>query len=340
MKSLVKFLLLSLFVACSANGLAPSNAGPTDSDVVVETQPTAVKAIEKLVSPPPPPVPVIPKPTSPVPVPVPTPPEPETLAERFVAAGGVKLCEAFVKAMSPEWGLDLCAQKVDPVNRQQCVDSRKPLLEFATQICVPIVEDSLHFNVDPGMIVAVYENESNLGRVRFNRWTKTYWIGTDIRPPAYRDAGETGLPQLLPPNYRSGTCVGPLNIDGSCNGEVLRGTQFDRRAMLIEHPEWQVRLGVREIAKHRDICVAYSDRVEVEDFWTFIGMYNTGKCKQDPRVNWSRWVRYTLRVMRHYLTACTTGRFVTEDRTEHTIAEVWDECARVQEALPRLQRQQ
>lgn len=343
MKRVMKSLILALVLGCSStssNVNAPPTAdGSIDGDTVARVAPWKPSAEEIEVT-----DTVVVETTdsadaSTTPEVAIVADEPKTISERFVAAGGVKLCEAFVIAMSPEWGLDLCAQKVDPENRRQCEESRKPLLAFANQICVPIVEDSVHFNLDPGMIVAVYENESNLGKVRFNRWTKQYWIGTDIRPPANRDRGETGLPQLLPPNYRSGTCVGPLNADGSCNGEVLRGTQYDRRALLIEHPEWQARLGVREIAKHRDICVDYSDRVESEDFWTFVSMYNQGHCKQDPKVLWHRWIVYAMRVMKNYLRACEST-MTLEDGTTRLISEVWDECERVEMALPGLQRQQ
>jgi hypothetical protein len=264
-----------------------------------------------------------------------------SVADRFVEAGGVKLCEAFVYAMSPEWGLSLCDKKTDPVNRQECIDSRKPLLEYANLICVAIVEDSLHFEVDPGMIVAAYENESNLGIMRWNRFTKAFFQGTDVRPPAYRDAGETGIAQLLPPNYHRGTCVGPLNADGSCNGEILNQiTQYDRRAALIARPDWQARLGIREIAKHRDWCLEqYPDKVDTELYETWIGMYNQGRCLQARNVLWTRWIRYALRVSKQYIIACDST-MTLEDGSTVLISSVWDECERVRKIIPILQRRQ
>jgi hypothetical protein len=263
--------------------------------------------------------------------------KPKSVADRFVIAGGVKLCEAFVRALSPEWGFAFCDMKNDPIVRESCIRARDPIIAFAKEICETTVSESVRLKVDPGMIIAMFENESNIGKVRYDRWNKVFYIGTDIRPPPSRDRGETGIAQLLPNDYRKGTCIGPILRDGSCGGEILQGTQYDRRAYVIAHPYIQAMLGVREIAEHRDICT-HDERVDADEFWTWISVYNQGRCKQDPNVYWSQWIKYATRVMKQYMNACE-GTIIREDGVSRIISDVWDECAKVTEAYPRLMRQ-
>lgn len=262
---------------------------------------------------------------------------PDTLAGRFVAAGGVGLCEAFVFALSPEWGLDLCDRKADAENRAACHASRVPLREFARTICETAVDESLRWNVDAGVVVAILENESNLGKLVYERWRKAFRVGTDVRPPAHRDRGETGICQLLPSEYPRGICVGQLGDDGACLGEKLLGTLYERRAALIARPDWQVRLCVRRVVQHRGWCLDRPKAV-LEDYWTWLGSYNTGRCAPDARERWRKWVVYTTRVMRHYLTACSRGLVAGPDGSVRSISGVWSECERVAGAYPRLRR--
>jgi hypothetical protein len=134
-------------------------------------------------------------------------------------------------------------------------------------------------------------------------------------------AGETGLFQLLPTNYGNGRCVGFRQAGGRCDGQVLRGSREERREEVLADPILQVRLGVQELARHRDICPE-ADRGD----WTkVVGTYNVGNCDYGEK-----WQEYTRKIIRHYLDACRGGFVSDPTGVPRMLADVWPDCARVQ----------
>lgn len=140
-------------------------------------------------------------------------------------------------------------------------------------------------------------------------------------------AGETGLFQLLPSNYRSGTVIGTT-------GERLRGSTTRRREQVLEDPILQVRLGCQELDEHRDLA-AEDQRASWEQ-WVHI--YNTGRVEQGTHGR-----EYAIRVAGHYLQACKQGWFTivsTDNTLQRTVIvkDIWPECARVEAARDALRK--
>lgn len=134
-------------------------------------------------------------------------------------------------------------------------------------------------------------------------------------------AGETGLFQLLPSNYRSGTVV-------AATGKRLTGTTARRREEVIADPVLQVRLGCQQLDRHRNMF----PEEQRGDWFNWLHSYNTGRIEQG-----SQGRAYTIRVAGHYLQACRYGWFERESANSSAadtvrVADVWPECARVESA--------
>lgn len=136
-------------------------------------------------------------------------------------------------------------------------------------------------------------------------------------------AGEAGLFQLVPSNFRQGTPIPGTD-------QVLEGSHAERREQLIEDPVLNIKLGCKELAEHRDMF----PEEERTDWWQWIGTYNTGSTERGDH-----WYAYTMKIMRTYVRACKEGWINVTGSTGlprvRTIREVWPECLRVEEALDR-----
>lgn len=126
-------------------------------------------------------------------------------------------------------------------------------------------------------------------------------------------AGEAGIMQTIPREWRSGTVV-------EATGDRLTGSTAQRRAQVISDPELQVRLGCQALAEHRDLCPE-----TLRGAWTsWIFSYNLGKC--DPTS--SKAHEYLGKIRRHYLDACE-GYVPDESGLPKLIRDLWPECERV-----------
>lgn len=121
-------------------------------------------------------------------------------------------------------------------------------------------------------------------------------------------AGETGLLQALPRNYRPGTVV-------EATGEVLEGSRAELRQRMHEDLVLQINIGLQELASHRDL---FPER-ERSPWWLWAGTYNTGSTTRGEQ-----WNRYTGKIMRHYLDAC--------EGVDVVLLQLWPACAEVRRA--------
>lgn len=129
-------------------------------------------------------------------------------------------------------------------------------------------------------------------------------------------AGETGLFQLLPSNYRAGTVV-------TATGERL-SNRTARREAVLDDPILQVRLGCQELARHRDLCPA-----DQHTMWTtWISAYNLGSCDRTLE----QWQEYLTKILGHYRDACD-GWFRSEDGGTVYVRDLWPECAHIRAIL-------
>jgi hypothetical protein len=107
-----------------------------------------------------------------------------SVAEKFVAAGGQKLCLAMVYALNPDWRMDACRVAKDGTDgtdrSAECENQRRPLVKFAEDVCKTVIEESLRLDLDPGMVLAVIERESSFGRAQWDRQDRRYEVQTDI----------------------------------------------------------------------------------------------------------------------------------------------------------------
>lgn len=147
--------------------------------------------------------------------------------------------------------------------------------------------------------------------------------------------GEAGAYQNLLNDYsgRRGLALG------------LRGNAEERRRQLLADPVAQIRLGLREIARHRDIC----PEAVPERFETYLGTYNVGRCRQAletavaesetpaERARWQglldKWIEYTTKVLRHYQDSCRHSWFNDAGGSLIMVRDAWPECARVDSVL-------
>lgn len=137
-------------------------------------------------------------------------------------------------------------------------------------------------------------------------------------------AGEAGLFQLVPGNFRRGTPIPGTE-------ETLDGSHEERRERLIEDPVLNIKIGCKELAEHRDMF----PEEERADWWEWIGTYNTGSTTRGDH-----WYVYTKKLMRTYVRVCREGWITVEEGAmsipvSRMIHDVWPECARVEEALER-----
>jgi len=114
-------------------------------------------------------------------------PAPLKVAERFVAAGGQKLCLAMVYQLNPEWRMDACDhQRYDDdaakAAQQQaaCVAQRDPLRQFAETVCTTVIAESLRLDLDPAMVLSVIKRESAFGRISWDHADQNYVVSTDV----------------------------------------------------------------------------------------------------------------------------------------------------------------
>ena len=113
-------------------------------------------------------------------------PAPTTIAEKFVAAGGQKLCLAMVYQLNPEWRMDACDhQRYDDAakaadQRAACTAQRDPLRQFADTVCTTVIVESLRLDLDPAMVLAVIKRESAFGRVSRDHTDQSYVVSTDV----------------------------------------------------------------------------------------------------------------------------------------------------------------
>lgn len=305
---------------------------------------------------------------------------PETLAQKFVAAGGQKLCLAMVYALNPDWRMDACVviggREGDEARKTECENQRRPLRKFAEDVCAVILDESLKRSFDPGMVISVIERESSFGRATWDQQDRRYEVQTDVcrltlpksrivdRRPGRREgtelmtwtygpqapvagavarnrqpvrvveeddervvldtcaAGETGIMQTVPREYRSGVVI-------ETTGQRMTGSPAERRAEVEADPLLQVRLGCQALADHRDLC----EEDRRGDWTTWLPTYNLGTCSP----TWSKWNEYLGKVMKHYLDACEKGWIAVEGEVvPRSIRDVWPECARIQEVYDAL----
>lgn len=305
------------------------------------------------------------------------PVKPKTVAEKFVEAGGQKLCVAMVFALNPDWRMDACRASSDQERRDACENQRRPLAKFAEDVCLAVIEESLRLDLDPGLVLAVIERESSFGRVQWNQQYRAYEVQTDVckltlpksrivaRAPGRRAgtelmtwtygsqapnagsvarnrqpvrvlseddervtintcvAGEAGIMQTVPREWRSGTVIG-------ATGERLEGTESERRARVEADPVLQVRLGCQALAEHR----AMVPSEQQIDWLDWIHVYNTGNVMRGDHGR-----GYAMKIVRHYLDACR-GWFAPDDNdplSVRDVEDIWPECRRLKSELEVLQ---
>jgi len=128
-------------------------------------------------------------------------------------------------------------------------------------------------------------------------------------------AGETGVLQALPGNYRRGTVV-------EVTGEVLEGSRAELRRRMEEDVALQVNIGLQELARHRDLF----PEGERSSWWGWLGTYNTGSTTRGDH-----WRSYVGKVARHYLEACEVG-YLADRNPPIMVKDLWPACVELRSA--------
>jgi hypothetical protein len=305
------------------------------------------------------------------------PEEPEqqaTMAERFVEAGGQKLCLAMVYALNPDWRMDACKAASNQDRQTACENQRRPLTKFADDVCRTVIEESLRLDLDPAMVLAVIERESSFGRAVWDRKDRAYEVQTDIckltlaksrivdRRPGRREGTE-----LLTWTYGSQTPNAgsvarnrqPVIVVAEDDDRLVVNTCVAGERGIMQVTPREIRIGGNAIGltgstaqrtaaleadpvlQVRIGCQALHDHralmpPEQQADWTdWIHAYNTGSPERGDHG-----LAYTLKVVQHYLDACQ-GWIPADDGdllAVQTVESVWPECARLRKLREVLSR--
>jgi hypothetical protein len=238
----------------------------------------------------------------------------------------IMICQKAVVVLKPEWNPSFC----DPLlgnKKIECIDAIKTSVpQFIDQFCSLLVDETFRTNFDLLLAISVAKNESNFGVIRENTQDTDYVamntnfvtlkmkdvqeilnsktillkngrtvhakvLNSDLRHVNIDTglAGEAGLFQLITPNYNAGR-----PIPGTSR-TIPDGSVADRRLFMINDMEANIKIGIEELIRHRDIF----PKNERTYFWYWIGCYNTGSMH---RVG--QWLYYSRRILKQYATMC------------------------------------
>lgn len=296
-----------------------------------------------------------------------------TLAEKFVAAGGQKLCLAMVAQLNPDWKMDAC--KVidgDEARKEACENQRRPLAKFADDVCRTVIEESLRLDLDPGMVLSVIERESSFGRATWDRQARAYEVQTDVchltlpksrivaRQPGRREGTELMTWTYGPQAPVAGSVARnrqPVIVESEDDDQVVLNTCAAGERGIMQTTARELRIGgdaigmtgstaergaaleADPVLQVRLGCQALSEHrglmpPERQADWVgWISVYNTGLITQTDHGR-----EYTTKIIRHYLAACK-GWMQTDESNPASIRDVedvWPECQRLDAVLEAL----
>ncbi len=240
----------------------------------------------------------------------------------------ILICQKAVLILKPEWNESFC----DPLlnnKKTECVTAiQTSVPQFINQFCTLLVAETFRTNFDILLAISVAKNESNFGVIRENTQDTGYYyvaMNTNFITLKMKDvqeiidpksillkngrtihakvlnsnlryvnidsglAGEAGLFQLITPNYDAGRLI------PGTNRTIPDGSTADRRLFMINDMEANIKIGIEELIRHRDIFPK-NERVY---WWYWIGCYNTGSTH---RVG--QWLYYSRRILKQYATIC------------------------------------
>jgi hypothetical protein len=295
----------------------------------------------------------------------------QTLAEKFVAAGGQKLCLAMVAALNPDWRMDTCRNAQPGPNgedrKTECENQRRPLAQFAEDVCKTVIEESLRLDLDPGMVLAVIERESSFGRASWSQQDRAYEVQTDVchltlplsriveRKPGRRAGTET-MTWIFGSQAPNAGAVArnrqPVIVESETDTEVVLNTcaAGERGIMQTTSRELHVAgdaigmtgtmaqrgaaLEADPILQVRLGCQALAEHrallpVDQQTVWpNWIHSYNTGTVSVTDHGR-----EYRNKIIRHYLAACR-GWMLTDESdptSVKNVEDVWTECGWLEE---------
>jgi len=242
-----------------------------------------------------------------------------------------ELCMKGVYNLKNEWKNEFC-DVLRGNAKENCLKERKSVPAFIDEMCTEIVVESLIVNFDPLLVIAIIKNESNFGIIKkslgehqvsmnvceqqiaknkvseileskckrekakkmiftsgrklcvyiLREEERYYTVDTCI-------AGEAGPLQLITANYYRGRSIPRTN-------ETIEGdTQNERRTFINENMRAAIRIGIEELAIHRDV---FPEKERI--FWgDWIGCYNTGGTTRR-----GKWMLYATRVLKNYAQLC------------------------------------
>lgn len=302
---------------------------------------------------------------------------PQTLAEKFVAAGGQKLCLAMVHALNPDWRMDACLGIQPGLNgedrKTECENQRRPLIKFAEDVCTTVIAESLRLDLDPGLVLSVIERESSFGRATWDSKTRAYEVQTDVchltlpksrivnRRPGRRTGTElitwTYGPQA-PNAGRVARNSQPVIVEEENDDQVVLNTCAAGEGGIMQTTARELRIAgdaigmTGTIARRRAImetdpvlqvrlgCQALADHRDL--------------VPEDRRGDWTQWIfvyntgsitltehgrAYRGKIIRHYLAACRGWMQMDEadPMSIRDVEDVWPECQRIEAAQDTLQ---
>lgn len=304
------------------------------------------------------------------------PPVPVTLAEKFVAAGGQKLCLAMVAQLNPDWRMDACSviggHEGDEARKEACENQRRPLIKFADDVCRTVIEESLRLDLDPVLVLAVIERESSFGRATWDQRSRAYEVQTDVchltlpksriveRRPGRREGTELMTWTYGPQAPVAGSVARnrqPVIVEEENDEQVVLNTCAAGERGIMQTTAHELRtagdaVGLTGTTAERGAALEADPVLQVRLGCQALADHR-GLMPPERQADWVDWIHiyntgtversdhgreYAEKIVRHYLAACKGWMQDDSDLLSvKDVEDVWPECARMLEVLDALQ---